>query len=133
MDLIAKGLNILRDLQVGREFLDGLRVFVFGGEQAQRDRDLLSVSGIDHGRMALDACLEGCVGRGVHQGYDLAAPAESDNAPGLDVGVLLLEILHEAGDFGCGFGRSTGSGEEFTQSFTFLWCVRWVPVCRYYY
>lgn len=82
--------------------------------------------------MTLDASAEGRVGCGGHQGDDLAAPAEPDNGPGLDAGVLLLEVLHEPGDPGCGFGGRTSSGEEVAQSFAFLWCVWWVPVRRYY-
>lgn len=93
VDLVAEGLDVLGALQVRLELLDVVGRLVLGGEQAERDLDLLGVGRVDHGRVALGGGGEGRVGGRGRDGDDLAAPAEPDDAPGLDVGVRLFDLL----------------------------------------
>ena len=112
MDLVVKSLNVFRDSQVGLKLLDVVGTLVFGRQQAQRDLDLLGICGIDHGRVALDGSFELRLRRGSHERDDLAAPAETDDAPGLDVGIELLDLLHKSRDPVRGLRGSASGGEE---------------------
>lgn len=128
MDLVGKCFNVFRALEVGLELFDVRRGLVARREHAKRDRDLLGIGGVDHGWVDLGAGAKAGIGGGAHDGDDFTSPAEADNAPGLDVGVLLFDVLDDAGDAGCGFWGCSSGGEEFFQSFAFLWCVWRVPI-----
>lgn len=131
MDLIRKDLDMFGDLQVRLELLDVVGRLVAGRQHAKWDLDVLGVGGVDHGGVALGGGAEGRVGCGGHDGDNLAAPAESNNAPGLDGGILLLDFLHQAGDLACGLWGGAGGCEEVPQGFAFLFVVWWVPVSMY--
>jgi hypothetical protein len=97
--------------------------------------------------VAFCSCLEGSVGARGGEGNDFASPAEldllikpkcrrkaekrityTDNTPCLDRRVLGLDFLDCTWDLRCRLGRSTGSLEEITKSFSLLVVVRWVPL-----
>ena len=112
MYLIGKDLNVLLALQVRLELLHVLGGLVAGREHADRDFDVRGIRGVDHGGVAFSSGAEGRGGCGGREGDDLPAPAETDNAPGLDARVFCLHILDERQDFRDCLGRCAGCLEE---------------------
>lgn len=92
-------------LQVRLVLLHVLGGFVAPCEHAKRDLDIGCFRRIDHGGVAFGPCTEGRGGSGGRERDDLPAPAETDDAPGLDARVLGLHLSDEREDFLSYFGR----------------------------
>jgi hypothetical protein len=61
------------------------------------------------------------------QVYNLAAPAETDNAKGCNILVLALDLVDDLGDTANGLGWCTGGLEELTETLALL-LLLWLSV-----
>jgi hypothetical protein len=144
VNLVIESLNVFLTGQIGLEFLDVFCGLVAGCEHAEGDLDVNCFRGIDHCGVAFCCCFEGSSVRRGGDGDDFATPAElslvslvveeeerkrtyTDNAPGVNAGVLLLNFFQERGNFLCSLRRSTSRLEEVAKSLSLLVGVRWVP------
>jgi len=69
--------------------------------------------------MASSSSLEECVLLR-RQVYNLAAPAETDNAKGCNVLVLALDLVNDLGDTADGLGWCTSGLEKLAETLTLL-------------
>jgi hypothetical protein len=83
------------------------------------DSFLVLVVGVNHCGVACSSSLEKCVLLR-RQVYNLAAPAETDNAKGCDVLVLALNLFNDLGDTTDSLGWCAGGLEEFTETLALL-------------
>jgi hypothetical protein len=125
MDLILKGLNVLSHLEVVLELLNLLFRFFLGGKQHSRDRDSLSVRGIDHGGVDLGSNGEG-VGVSLDtESDDFATPAVTKDAELLNGSILLLDSLDVVGNLASNLRRRV-SLEKLAKLLLLIIIVWWV-------
>ena len=74
MNLVAKGLNVARDLKILLEALHRLWVLILGSKHADRYSDTLGIFWVNHGWMNLCSSAERCA-RLSSQGYNLPSSA----------------------------------------------------------
>jgi DNA-binding transcriptional LysR family regulator len=132
VNLTIEALKLLGHLQSILKLLDRVCIFVARSNHEQGHLDARCLRGVEHGWVALSTSrkLAELVGR--DDGNDLAAPAElcicwlddgsfltllgcttySEDTPGLDAGVLLVDCFDEAGKLAhCGLGVACGAEE----------------------
>lgn len=73
--------------------------------------------------MTLRRYLEGRIILTCKQTYNLPAPAEAYDSPGLDLAMRLVDLLEDLGDFGDDFGRRGLIGEELPELSALLFVV----------
>lgn len=129
MDLTREGLDMLGDLQICLIVLDILSRLISRGEHRHGDIHSLGVIGIDHSRVALRSGLEELIISARSKGSDLAAPAETQDRPGLEVAARgqLVTLGYDVGDLGKGVGWGGLGRKEVAQLLLVLIGGRRVP------
>lgn len=122
-------LNNVLDLHSFGPLLNVLLALALRWEHGVWNCDAWSVAGIHHGRMARSRGLE----RGALLGGkvdNLATPAEANDTPFLDAGVLALNLLEDVRDAADSLWRCRSGLEELAELLPLLLGVRWVPKKR---
>jgi hypothetical protein len=126
MDLVIVPLNKVLGLDTLLPLLNSLLVLILARQHGNRNANASSVVRVNHSGMACSSSLE----KGIflrRQVYDLAAPAETDNAKGCDVPVLALDLVDDLGDTADGLGWCTGGLEELAETLALL-LLLWLSV-----
>jgi len=97
VNLVREPLDNVLSLDALLPLGDRLLVLILGWKHGVWDGDTRSITGVYHGRVACGGSLEWCA-RLRGEVDDLAAPAETDDTPFLDVAVLALDLLQDFGD-----------------------------------
>jgi hypothetical protein len=119
MDLVVVPLNKVLGLDALLPLLNSFLVLILARQHGDGNGDASSVVGVDHCGMACSSSLEQCVLLR-RQVYNLAAPAETDNAKGCDALVLTLDLFDHLGDTADGLGWCASSLEELTETLALL-------------
>jgi hypothetical protein len=119
MDLVVVPLDNVLGLDTLLPLLDSFLVLVLARQHSDGNGDASSVVGVNHCGVACSSSLEKCVLLR-RQVYNLAAPAETDNAKGCDVLVLALNLFNDLGDTTDSLGWCAGGLEEFTETLALL-------------
>jgi len=128
MDLVVVPLDNVLGLDTLLPLLDGLLVLIFAGQHGNGNGDASGVIGINHSGMACGSSLEKRVLLR-RQVYNLAAPAETDNAKGCNVLVLTLDFLDDLGKTADGLGWGASGLEELTEALALL-LLLWLLTVR---
>jgi hypothetical protein len=128
MDLVVVPLDKVLGLNTLLPLFNSFLILVFARQHGDGDSDASSVVGVHHCGMASSSSLEECVLLR-RQVYNLAAPAETDNAKGCDVLVLTLDLFDHLGDTADGLGWCAGSLEELTETLALL-LLSWLLVIQ---
>jgi hypothetical protein len=119
MNLVVVPLDNVLGLNTLLPLLDGFLVLVLARQHGDGDGDASSVVGVNHCGVACSSSLEKCVFLR-RQVYNLASPAETDNAKGYDVLVLTLDFFDDLGDTADSLGWCASGLEEFTETLALL-------------
>ena len=111
VDLVREPFDNVLGLDVLLPGLDVVLALVLGWEHRERNGDAGCVVGVNHGRVASGGRLpwSALLGGEVH---DLAAPAEANYAPLLDIRALGLDLLQDLGNALEGLRWSCSCREE---------------------
>lgn len=109
--LVGEPLYDVVDLDALLPLLNSLLILTLGWEHGVRNSNAWRIGWIDHCRVAGGSSLERCARLG-GQIDNLAAPAESYNAPVLDAAVLALNLLEDLWNTLNGLGWCSSGGEE---------------------
>jgi hypothetical protein len=119
MDLVVVPLDNVLGLDTLLPLLDSLLILILARQHGNGDGDASSVVGVNHCGVACSSSLEKCVLLR-RQVYNLAAPAEPDNAKGCDILVLTLDLVNDLVDTADSLGWCAGGLEEFTETLALL-------------
>ena len=127
MDLVVVPLDNVLGLDTLLPLLNSLLVLILARQHGNRNANASSVVRVNHSRMASSSSLEQRILLR-RQVYNLAAPAETDNAKGCDVFVLALDLLDDVGKTADGLGWCTSGLEELTETLALLLLLRSLAV-----
>jgi hypothetical protein len=119
MDLVVVPLDKVLSLDTLLPLLNSLLVLILAGQHSNRNADASSVVRVNHSRVTCSSSLEKRILLR-RQVYNLAAPAETDNAKGCDVLVLALDLVNDLGNTADSLGWCTGGLEELTETLALL-------------
>lgn len=128
MNLVVVPLDNVLGLDTLLPLLNSLLVLILAGQHGNGNRNASGIVRINHSGMACSSSLEKRILLR-RQVYNLAAPAETDNAKGCDVLVLTLDLLNDLGKTADSLGWCTGGLEELTETLALL-LLLWLLVVR---
>lgn len=128
MDLVVVPLDKVLGLDTLFPLLNSLLVLIFAGQHGNRNANASSVIRVNHSRVACSSSLEKRILLR-RQVYNLAAPAETDDAKGCDVLVLALDLVDNLGNTADGLGWCAGGLEELTETLALL-LLSWLSIVQ---